>query len=280
MLELGETYSSGTYLITDVLGAPGAATFTVSVIRPDGTLDSPTPANPVLGSYTFDYPTVSLGPHSFVATATGGVLGTIVRKFSGTFVVSSATSTAIVGLDEVKDHLNIPRSSTDSDSELELMIAASTSKIEERCGPVRVRTVTNERQRHDRSRAIWLREPPGPHGQPAIVVTSATNVRDSTTITPSTLSVDPTGRVEMVDGGYLTSGTYLWTYTTGRTLVPSGLRLAALNFVRDSWTTQRGASGLPWQGGMDEAQAIPGMGLVMWRLEQDIHPYRLPPAGA
>jgi hypothetical protein len=53
--------------------------------------------------------------------------------------------------------------------------------------------------------------------------------------------------------------------------------LAALNYVRGSWETQRAASRLPMQGG-DELATQPGMGLVVWRLEQDLKPFLRPSA--
>lgn len=280
MLELGETFSSGTFLVKDATGALGAATVTCSVILPDMTTASPTVTTPSLGAYVFDYIGAQVGRYAYVMTATGGVLGTIVRKVSGTFVIDANTNTGIVGLDEAKNHLNIPLTTTRSDTEIEGMIAAATDKIEHRCGPVLRRTVV-ERVRHNGGRAIWLREPPGPGGNPYITVSSVTGVTTGlSAITPADLDVDPIGRVAYISGSRFASGDYVWTYLSGRTSVPAGLRQAALNYVKGSYETQRAAAGMPWVGAQDIAAESPGMGLVLWRMELDMKPFLLPPGQA
>jgi hypothetical protein len=264
MIELGETFTSGTFKITDINGDPGAATVTCSVTLPDGTTTAPTVTTPVLGDYVFDYTTTQAGRHPYIVTATGGVLGSLVRKFADVFVVAPASATGIVSLAEAKAHLNITTSN--SDAELERMIAAATSKIEHRCGPVVQRVVANER--HDGGcRAIWL------HEAPVISVTSVIAVDSLSSVLTTDLSVDPAGRVEYFYNRRFPAGEHFWTYVAGRTLIPEGLREAALNFVKGSWETQRGASGLPWMGATDQPVEMPGMGLVLWRLEQDIQPF-------
>lgn len=277
MIEVGETFSSQIFKLTDSSGAPGAATVTCSVVLPDQTVASPTVTTPTLGDYVFDYLTTQAGRHPYTVTATGGVLGTLVRKFSDVFIVGAAQAPGIVSLAEVKDHLNIPQTTTRSDAELELMIAAATDKIEQRCGPVTVRTIANER--HDGGRrAIWLNEAPGPGGNPTITVTSLVSVSTSVAATVSDLDVDPIGRVAYKDMSMFPRGAHYVTYTAGRALIPAALRQAALNYVKGSWETQRGASGLPWSGAQDQPIEVPGMGLVLWRLEQDLRPFALAPA--
>jgi hypothetical protein len=278
VLELGETFSSGTFKIKDSAGAPGIATVTVVVTLPDGTTAVPTVTTPALGDYVFDYTTTVVGRLPYVVTATGGVLGALVRKFADVIVVGAATSTGVVSLEEVKRHLNIPLTNTGSDTELEMKIAAATEKIELRCGPVVPRTVVNER--HDGGgRAVWLVEAPGAGGTPFITVTAVTSLSSLFPISVGDLDVDPSGRITYFPGLSLRfpSGEYLWSYTTGRTVVPAGLREAALNFVKGSWETQRGMTGLPWKGAVDTPTELPGMGLVLWRLEQDLQPFLRPP---
>lgn len=277
MLELGETFSSGAFVVRDSAGALGAATVTCTVILPDLTTASPTVTTPTLGNYVFDYVGPQVGRYAYVISATGGVLGTIVRKASGTFTIDPATNGGVVSLDEAKAHLNIPLTTTRSDSEIELFIASATDKIEHRCGPVLRRTVTNERHSGGK-RAVWLRYPAGPGGDPYLTVTSVTGIASGITITPSLLDVDPIGRIGYLDGSRFASGDSLWSYTAGRTSTPPGLRTAALNFVKSAYETQRGASGVPWTGALDQADQVPGMGLVLWRLEQDLQPFLLAPA--
>jgi hypothetical protein len=276
MLEVGETFSSGTFKVTDSFGAPGAATVTVVVTLPDGTTTAPTVANPATGDYTFDYLTTQLGRHPYVLTATSGVLGTFVRKVADVFVVGAASAAGIVALSEVKEHLNIPATNTASDRELELKIAAATEKIEFRCGAVVRRTIINER--HDGSKAaVWLYE------APIISVTSVVPVNASYggPVDVADIEAETCGRVTYFNGcTRFPIGPHYWTYVAGVVPIPAGLREAALNFVKGSWETQRGASGLPWQGAADESVEVPGMGLVMWRLEQDLQPFLRPPGQA
>jgi hypothetical protein len=279
VLELGETFSSGTFLVKDATGALGAATVTCSVTLPDMTTTAPTVTTPSLGAYVFDYIGTLPGRYAYVMTATGGVLGSIVRKQSGMFVVDANTNLGVVSLEEAKSHLNIPLTTTRADAEIEGMIAAATDKIEQKCGPVLRRTVI-ERVTHNGGRAVWLREPPGPGGNPYITVTSVAGVTSGLTITPTDLDVDPVGRVTYVAGTRFGSGDYIWTYQSGRTSVPPGLRQAALNYVKGSYETQRPAAGLPWIGAQDVAVESPGMGLVLWRMELDMKPFLLPPGQA
>jgi hypothetical protein len=273
VIEPGETFSSNVFKIKDSTGAPGAASVTCLVTLPDGTTSAPTVTTPVLGDYVFDYLTTVPGRHSYVVTATGGVLGALVKKFADAFVVSGAASTGIVSLAEAKAHLNIPLTSAASDPEIERMIAAATEKIEHRCGPVVQRTISNERHCPNRG-VVWL------HEAPVVSVTSAVAVDSTNTLTVADLDVDPdAGRVGYANGYRLPSGEYLWTYVCGRGLVAAGLREASLNFIKGSFETQRGMTGLPWKGAQDQPIEMPGMGLVLWRLEQDLRPFLRWPGG-
>lgn len=273
MIELGETYSSDEFLVRDTNGdltTPGSITCVVSL--PDGTTATPTMSSTTTGVYAFDYVTTLAGSHQVLVTATGGALGTVVRKLADAFEVEDSTSARrLVSLDRVKQHLN-QTGTTRHDEELQLLIASATMKIEHLCGPVLRRVVTNER--HPGGRAVALHEVPGPHGGPYITLTSALPVAGGTGITVAGLDVDPlSGLVQYASGyGRFPVGPHLWSYVAGRATVPPGIQEAALNFVRGSWETQRGASGLPLDQA-DELQDVPGMGLVSYRLEQDLAPF-------
>jgi hypothetical protein len=257
-----------TYELRDDLGAlvnPGSVTLVIT--KPDGTTLTPTPTSPGTGLLVYDYPTTAVGRHvaTWVTTAP-------TTADSDTFNVESADPQWIVGLTDVKAHLNIPATSQTHDDELELMIAAATEKIEDRVGPVVRRTVTNER--HPGSvGVVYLDE------APVLSVTSVVPVAGGTPVTVGLLDVEnSSGRVTYADGRTrFPWGEHFWTYTAGRIVVPAGLQLAALNYVRGSWETQRAASRLPMQGG-DELATQPGMGLVVWRLEQDLKPFLRPSA--
>lgn len=249
-----------------VLANAGAMTLTV--LRDDvAVAGSPFTVTPTsTGLYDRDVTSTAAGRYVGYWLATGTNSGAHTQVFE----VGSAADAGLVSLAQVKAHLG--KTTTRDDDELELMIAAATESIEDRVGPVVRRTVTGERQRHNGTEAIYLRQ------APVISVTSVTPVDGGTALTVGLLDIDPTtGRVAYADGSTrFGSGVYLWTYVAGRSLVPAGLQLAALNYIRGSWETQRGAAGLPLAGA-EEATEVPGMGLVNWRLEQDLRPFvRLP----
>jgi hypothetical protein len=62
----------------------------------------------------------------------------------------------------------------------------------------------------------------------------------------------------------------------GRSVIPDEVKLAALVIIKGLWDTQRGASGLPMQGGPEELMNQPGMGLYMWRAGLLLAPHRQP----
>jgi hypothetical protein len=246
-----------------------ATSVALTITLPDGTTTTPTVVNPpaTTGKYFYRYVTTSLaGPFKgrwLFTLATGNT-----SEHTEEFNVEPADPGYIVGLAQVKAHLNMTATDSARDEELKLMIAAATAKIEDRCGSVARRTVTNERHSGG-CEVIYLRQ------SPAQSLTSVTPVAGGTPITVNLLDLDPdTGRVAYLDGfTWFPYGLYYWTYVAGMSVVPAGLQLAALNFIKGSWETQRGAAGLPLQGGPDEYAVQPGMGLVNWRLEQDLKPF-------
>jgi hypothetical protein len=276
VIDFGETWSSPFYEVRDVNGDLAAAgTVTATITLPDGTSTAPTVANPSTGRYTIDYLTTQAGPHQIVVSATGGVLGSIVRRWTDEFSVSPAALGLVVGLQVVKDHLNMG-SSTANDEELRRLIASATSQIEDRIGPVTRRTVVERVRLGLGQRRFWL-------GQaPVISLTSVTPVSTgASTITVGALDVDPvTGAVSYLDPWrFFQHGVYSVAYVAGRAVVDEGIVNAALAYIRGTWETQRGAAALPLQGSPEERDQ-PGMGVVMWRLENDLHPFRRGPAVA
>ena len=95
-----DTYTLGaqvplTFAVYDPDGdyvAPDSATLTVTL--PDGTTTSPTLVNDDTGIYSYDYPTVQVGPHSAVFVATGANGGTVEDAFVVTAVALSYVTTA------------------------------------------------------------------------------------------------------------------------------------------------------------------------------------------
>jgi hypothetical protein len=273
-VDLGDTYTSSIEVydkppeLGGVLIDPATCTLTITL--PDGSvLAGTTPNHTAVGKFKYDYVTTVPGriPFRWLTTAPN-------TAYTDEINVAPADPGLIVSLAVVKDHLNI--ASSTQDEELRRLIAAATSQIEYRVGPVARKSVTERVTLAWGQRQFWL-------GQaPVIAVTSMTAVTTgASTIDPLTLAVDPaTGAVGFLSPwSYFPAGTYTVTYTAGRAVVDEGIVSAALAYIRGAWETQRGAAGLPLQGSPDE-QYQPGMGLVMWRLENDLAPFRRGPAVA
>src|SRR4051812_34561484 len=103
IVDLGESWSSPTYEVRDPDDVPTAATVTAVITLPDGTLATPPPANPALGDYTVDYLAVQPGLHQVLVSATGGMLGTLVRRWQDTFTVEAART--MVSVEQALQHL-------------------------------------------------------------------------------------------------------------------------------------------------------------------------------
>lgn len=96
IIDFGETYTSDQLEVRDIDGVLGAADVTVTITLPDGvTVVDVTPTSTTTGRYVFDWtPTGSgrqAGLHRVVATATGGVLGSVVRTWVSSYDVDSET---------------------------------------------------------------------------------------------------------------------------------------------------------------------------------------------
>lgn len=268
MIDVGDTYTSSIEVYDKppesggVLIDPASAVLTVTL--PDGTtLAGTTPNHTGTGKYRYDLVTTVAGRHLLRWVTT-----TPATAYTDEINVAPADPGLIVSLQTVKDHLNI--ASATNDEELRRLIASATSQVEDRIGPVARRTVV-ERVRLDLGqRRFWLAQPP------VISLTSITAVSTgASAITVGALDVDPTsGAVTYLDPyGYFPAGVYTVTYVAGRAVVDEGIVNAALDYVRGAWETQRGAASLPLQGSPEEAFQ-PGMGLVMWRLDNDLRPFR------
>jgi len=281
VIDFGETYQSPNYEVRDLAGVlANAGTVTATVTLPDLTTASPTVNNSSTGVYNFDYLTVQAGRHQVLVSATGGVFGTLVKRWTDEFTVSPADPSYIVSLADVKLHLNIPAATTTHDEELRRWIGAATGIVENHpdigVGAVMRRTVTGERQRHDYGRiSVWLNQ------SPVISVTTVTPVATGgTAITVPDLDVPPSGEVRYKDGyTRFPAGTYLWTYVIGRVVILDEMTGAALILVKGMWETQRGAAGVPWQGGAEVAE-MPGMGVYLWRAKMLLAPHKQAPAVA
>lgn len=147
--------------------------------------------------------------------------------------------------------LQLGKTSTADDVELQSYIDAVTSPIEEYCGPVAQRTVTEFHNPF--SSTISLRQ------VPFASVTTVTEYLANTGFTLTQIS-DPTGAsaysclvesngiITRFQSGGVESpflGRVKVVYTAGYATVPTEINLAARILVQTLWRTQNGGAGLP-----------------------------------
>ena len=105
LVDQGETWSSPTYEVRDSAGTLTSSATVTATATVDGTTSPVTVTNSGTGTYTIDYPTGSIeGQVSIVVSATGGALGSIVRRFEDTFTVV-APGALLVSADDALNHL-------------------------------------------------------------------------------------------------------------------------------------------------------------------------------
>lgn len=233
MYEVGDIYPA-TVDVGDAAGQlvnPATVTFTFTL--PDGSTLSPAPSNPTTGRYTYDLPITQYGLHRFRAVSTGPA-----TAHSDVFTAVDAAWPAFVGLAEMKDHLNIPATTTTYDEELRGFILSASEVVEGIVGSVARRTVTETHSGRGRG-AIMLRD------RPALSVTSVLENGGAVPATGYSLS----------DAGVLfrTSGysanqwaggvnNVVVTYEAGRRAVPWAVLDGTKELIRINWRPQSGGN--------------------------------------
>lgn len=236
MTIVGETYTD-LVTIRDADGVLGSATVTGSVTLPDGTSAAPTIGNPQVGQYPIDYLTSQVGRHEMTISATGGVLGTIVRKLYRVFYVDPVNVPWLISLREAKDYLNIPQDRTQHDEELGHFIAVASEFVEARTQAWHASTVT---ERHNfpqigGENVILLRKGP---------VTSVTSVTEAGNVTAAGhYGVNLVGNYIWRKSGWWSDAVDV-TYSVGSAVMPERARHGVLVVLKHLWTTQRGTLAL------------------------------------
>lgn len=254
MIDFGETYSSPNYQVKDVAGVlTNAGTVTATITLPGQTTVSPTVNNTSAGIYSFDYLTTVAGRHDVVVSATGGILGTLVRRWTDSFTVAAAGAGFVLSMAEARAHLNL--TDTNDDEELRSWLETVTRVVESQVGDVVVKTVGPERQSGGRS--LWLRR------RPVLSVTSIGPwLTSGSTYTPADVRATESGRVELLSGGCFTGGPFAVLYQVGRTTLTANIRDGSKIILKHCWETQRGASALPMQAA-DDTGFIPGFAFAV-----------------
>jgi len=250
--------TDGTYTLVDA----GTFTTVVYLAAADGTWTTTgtysAPTHISLGKYQQDIPVTDLtviGHYQYVVTTTGTGAGVVV----GDFDVYDPKRTAVLSLQDAKDHLNIPQTVTANDAELASWIATIESSLKAMTGgPIVNRTVT-ERAELDRSGQILMLAQ-----TPVVTVTSITSLTTGQTVDLSGgLDIDPAAGIVRSKIGWPFASTWppvvTVVYVAGwGTAVPPAFNSAARIILAHLWSTQRGPSVRPSMGGQDLLDTVPG----------------------
>jgi len=204
-------------------GAPAGGTHAVALTRPDGTSFTP-PA--VTG------PPVSV---EFIPDMAGR--WTVRWTSTGSGTVSAYTDIAdvwpqdprfIVSIDDARNALSMPLNVDPSTlDDLRLYVAAATPVIEDICGPVIVKSVTQTVEKGWSYAALYER-----------VSTLTSVINADLTVVPAdsyTFEIGP----GLLTFNSPTTQRVTITYTTGAAIIPQNVRLAARELIRHWWQIGR-----------------------------------------
>ncbi len=232
IVDLGETWSSPPYEVRDAAFVLAAGSTVTGVITlPDGATTAATVLNPSTGVYTVDYPSVQAGCHDVLISATGGVLGTLLRRWRDTFTVEDARS--VVSLEDAIQHLRAGGVTGAADREqVRWLCLVATSAIESDLGRTIVRRSVTETFDGGAS-AILLRS------TPLISVTAV--VENGAALSAGDYTADTCAGI-VYRGGQQSPRCWAWgrqnvavTIVAGYTAAPPVVRKVALNGVQRMW---------------------------------------------
>jgi hypothetical protein len=254
--------------ITGTLVNAGALTLLVKVAAADGTMATTgtyaSPVNDSTGLYHQDIPTADLtaaGHYQYTWTATGTGAGV---SF-GDFDVFDPFETAVLPLQDAKDHLNIPQSNTASDAEITSWIATIESALERYTGgPLVNRQVTERAEMVSNQTVILVRQ------RPLVSVVSITSASGGAIDISGGLDIDTNaGTVRRKLGLPFYGPFFTWLpqvnilYVAGwGTAVQPAFSSAARIILAHLWESQRGPASLPGLGGGDMV-TMPGFGFAI-----------------
>lgn len=250
MIDLGDTYT----LTAEARDAAGnmanATTVALTITLPDGTTVTPLPTNPpaVTGRYTHPFVTTVAGRHTARWVFTGGVPD---QAWTDAFEVAPQSPLALVGLDDVKKHLNIADTNTTYDEELRGFIASVTDVVEDVVGVVVRRSFTETYNGHGQ-RAILLRR------RPVVSVTSV--LEDGVAVAASDYLVTAAGVLTRTYGRWGDSVTV--THVAGRPVTPASVLDGAKELIRINWRPQTGGNGSVFNQGRGDDSGQTGAGEV------------------
>jgi len=239
--DLGDVVPLG-ITITDSTGAnANASAVTCTITLPDGTTSSGSVTNPSTGLYNCDFSPTQTGRHAVRWLATG----TNASAYTDEFTVRDYAELGIVGLAEVKNHLNISATDTTLDEELRRFIDAGSDLAEAYVGQVLGRRTFSNEYYDGGAEFIRIRNPK------AISITSV--YENGSLLSSSNYYLDYTGqRLYRIGSGTLYAqnsygywaqgfNTVLMTYVSGYVNPPMAAKQGVLEIIRHLWQTQRGS---------------------------------------
>lgn len=140
MIDLGDPVVL-TFLVKDADGAlvDAGVTPVCTVTLPDGSTATPAVTHPSTGTYKATFTTTLAGRHTVRWVATGANA----QVYTDVFNVSATDPGMIIGLAEARAAIGLPATATAKDEQLRGYIAAATPLMEDLCGPIVPRTVTD-----------------------------------------------------------------------------------------------------------------------------------------
>lgn len=228
--------------IADPDGAPtNPATITLTVTRPDGTVDTPTPVNTQTGTYAVDYVPAAAGLYTVRWVTTDPALALV-----DVIDVRPAAPGMIVSLADAKKKCKIPPESTEHDDTLRGYIETVTTAVEDHLHEVIVPRVVTEDIWVDWSDEVALEK------TPVISLTSVAMVDGTYSWSLSDLHVDTaTGVVSLVQRTRMFNGLMRFATRAGRLVIPSNYADGAKIIIEHLWHTERPQvrNGAPFAGG-------------------------------
>lgn len=248
MLDLGDTATLTAPTVRDADGEPANAdTVTLTVTLPDGTTDPQTVTNPpaTIGQYTHPYLIVQHGRHVVRWTFTGSVPD---QAYADVFSAADSSWPALVGLIEVKEHLNYPASDTTDDEELRGFILSASEVVEDITGVTSRREFTETYSGGER--AILLRRRP-------VLGVSAVTV-DGTVVDAGDYTVSSSGILAHRFGRWPRGFRNVEvTYEAGRVAVSASVLDATKELIRINWRPQAGGNHPVFDGGRTDEFGAP-----------------------
>jgi hypothetical protein len=258
--------------VKDLTGALVNATTLTLVVKlaaADGTLTTTgtyaSPVNDSTGVYHQDIPVTDLaglGHYRYVWTSTGTGAG--ISK--GDFDVYDPFEDAVLPLQDAKDMLVIPQTTTTNDAELQSWIDSIETSLEGFLGgPVVNRSISERAELDGSYTVLQVRQ------RPLVSVTSIVSVASGLPIDISAgLDIDVNAGTIRRKLGYPFYGPYfVWlpamliTYVAGWGVAcPAAFNSFARITIKHLWDTRHGPSARPSMGG-DETVILPGFGYAI-----------------